>query len=765
LLRPDGRAGTPTSSLAAAEQYYLCWGRTWERAAWLKARPCAGDLSLGEQLMERLRPFRYRRSLDYGMLEDIGAMRDRIAAAARADQARLDLKTGPGGIRELEFLVQAQQLIWAGRRPVVRESGTLAAIGRLQEHDLLPEGVEGKALSEAYLFLRALEHRVQWAQEAQTQSLPADDDEAAWFRLAHCFGLEPVAGVARVKELLGETRAVVEGAWRMLMSGRGGEASPSPVMDQRVISSRSGDYTAALDPFATPEERRRSLETLGFSDVADAERRLVGMARLGESRRMSEVAWRRFEQVAPSLLRLTASSAAPNAALARLESFVSRAGARATTYALLQENPAVMDTLVRLFASSEFLSERLIAHPELLDALVLRGQGGEVQPRDVEALWDELKADLARRGDEAGALSTLRTFHTVELLRIGLSDLASSLPDPGTPHPWLTDLAKACVRGAHAIASDALRDRYGPLVPGSDLSTPDPLAVVGMGSLGSNWMTYGSDLDLVFLYGGAPDQGGSGLDVDPRTWANRWSQRLITALTVLTREGRCYEVDMRLRPDGSAGQIVVPLTGFRAYHRDRGRPWERLALCRSSLVASQDRAFAEEVNEALVELRHLGVDAGRIAVAESQHMRSRQRAELAPEKPGTYDLKLGDGGLVDIEFAVACVQVTRPAGHPVCRLADPVAAIECLRADGWLDEQFAEQLCGGYSFLRSVESQLRLRSGRGADRLVFPSPAADAVARALDLGAASELERLVVDWRNQLRVATAHVFDGVDSGR
>ena len=526
-------------------------------------------------------------------------------------------------------------------------------------------------------------------------------------------------------------------------------------------------YTAALDPFATPEERRRSLEALGFQDVPDAERRLVGMAQLGESRRMSELAWRRFEQVAPSLLRLVASSASPNAALARVESFVSRAGARATTYALLQENPAVMATLVRLFASSEFLSERLIAHPELLDALVLRGQGGEVAPRGSESLWPELEAELAQRSDESGCLSSLRTFHTVELLRIGLSDLGAALPEPGTPHPWLSELARTCVQGAHSIASQALRERSGPLLGELGEGSADPLAVVGMGSLGSNWMTYGSDLDLVFLYGGTVEAQATTVDgdLDPRTWANRWSQRLITALTVLTREGRCYEVDMRLRPDGSAGQIVVSLDGFRAYYRDRARPWERLALCRSSLVASPNTDFGTAVDELLVELRHLGSDAGRAAVAESQHMRQRQRDELAPESAGSYDLKLGHGGLTDIEFAVACVQVTRPLGHPVCRISDPLQAIECLRDDAWLSRETADGLCQGYHFLRAVESQLRLRSGRGADRLVFPSPDAETVSRALDLGSPSELERLVVDWREQLRAATARVFDAVESGR
>ena len=744
-LRPDGRAGASVPSLAAAEQYYLTWGRTWERAAWLKARPCAGDLELGEDLLRRVAPFRFRRSMDFGTLQDLAAMRDRISEAARAGRLEADLKRGPGGIREIEFLVQAWQLIWAGRDPSLRVRPTLLALPLLAERGVLSVDDAGQ-LAAAYRFLRFVEHRLMWPQEAQTQRLPAEDDRDAWTVLALACG----ATIPELRARLDRHRGVVLEAWAGLLK----DSDPTPA-----------ERTVLGDPFASQQERRAALEELGFSDPVDAERRLSELARPGARDRMSPTAWRRFEEVVPRLVGLAGASGDPDAALVRLQAFVGRVGARGTTYALLAGNPQVARTLVRLFAGSAFLSELLCAHPELLDALVLRGRGGERPPSGTEELQAALVPQLEARPEVDDALLALRTFQVSELLRIGLADLGDGLPGDGLPCAWLTALARVCVRGGHALAVRAMDRRHGPL-PGSG-GDPAPLAVVGMGSLGSGWMTYGSDLDLVFLYepGAANTPSTGRRPLDPASWAARWSQRVITGLSAPTREGRCYGVDMRLRPDGIQGPLVVPVEGFSAYYRERARPWQRIALCRADVASCPDPDLAHRIEGRLAVARCPGDLRATDVVDEARAMRERQRAALPPESPGRVDLKKGGGGLTDVEFAVACLQVTRQSGHPAARIADPMLAMEALERSSDIRSDVAAELSDAWRFVRRVEARLRLGSGRGADDLRFPSVAAERVATSLELGSADALARLLTERRQTIGRRCDELLRDVSSGR
>lgn len=742
-LRPDGRAGPPTTALAAAEDYYLTYGRTWERAAWLKARPCGGDLELGEELLERIAPFRYRRSMDFGTLQDLGAMRDRISDAARHGDLASDLKRGPGGIREVEFLVQAQQLVWGGRDPELRTPGTLEAMRRLEARSVLPDHVQADRLSAAYRFLRAVEHRLQWAEEAQTQRLPQATDTAGWARLARLMDFEEdVEGFASA---LAEHRATIEQAWAGLLSG---------------TESISTSFPALVDPFAQPAERRRDLRAIGFEDPEVADGLLQELAQASARERMRPEAWRRFERIAPRLLQLAAGSADPDVALGRLRTFIARVGARGTTYSLLAENPRVMQTLVRLFAESGYLSELLCAHPELLDALVLRGRGGAP---GFEALEERLAEQLNARPDPDDAMLAMRTFHTSELLRVGLADLTQDPAVGVLPCSSLADLARVCVGGAVEIGTRRMVPRHGRL-PAAD-GGPRGFAVLGLGSLGSGWMTYGSDLDLVFLYAddpaNAPSEGGRPLD--PTTWSARWSQRVITALSAPTREGRCYEVDMRLRPDGSGGSLVASVSSFAAYLRDRARPWERLALCRAAVVAATQPSVASAVADMLAAARARGAGYGAEIVAEARSMRARQEREVAREVEGRLHLKTGRGGLTDVEFAVACVQTTRAPGHPAARVADPLEALDVLTQTGDIAADPATDLARGYRMLRRVEARLRLRSGRGADLLQFPSDEADRVASALAMGSAVNMRTAIDAARDSIAAASEALLTQVEA--
>jgi [glutamine synthetase] adenylyltransferase / [glutamine synthetase]-adenylyl-L-tyrosine phosphorylase len=707
-LRPDGVAGPTTVTAASAEQYYLTWGRTWERAAWLKARVCAGDADLGADLLERLAPFRYRRSMDFATLEDIALLRDRIASAARRVPLEQDLKRGPGGIRELEFFLQALQLVWAGRDAQLRLAGAMPALRALTAQGVLPDGVDPEPLAAAWRLLRAVEHRLQWPEEAQTQRLPTDDE--GWLQLANAFDQPELSTPDALRSALARARETVQDAWNRLMLR--GEQAEEP--------------TDAVDPFASTQERVQTLARLGFDKPQAAARRIGELAHGGRDRRMSQDAWRRFQRVTPRLVDLAARSQEPDVALARLSAFLQRVGARGTTFALLQDNPGVAETLIRLFARSAHLSELFVAHPELLDALVLRGRGGEQPPQTEAVLWDRMQAEIAARPDGDDAMLAMRTLRTSELLRIGLADLAGSLPDDGLPNRWLSALAAALVRGAATLGLRTLEARHG---RPRRADGGAPLAVIGLGSLGSGWMTYGSDLDLAFVWGGAEGESDGPKPIDGRRWASRWSQRLVTALTAPTREGTCYEVDLRMRPDGSGGSVVGTLDGFADYYAVRARPFEKLALCRARVVATTSDGFEAECADVLAGA--LAVADPIQLVAEAREMRRRQLQQLGPVPAGTHPLKRGRGGLADLEFALATMQCTRPADHAARRAPDPLDALGHAQDEGVLTP--SEGACAGdaWRLLRRVEGQLRLRSGQGADRLVLPSEQGSRVASAL----------------------------------
>ena len=365
-LRPEGRTGPPTSTLAAAENYFLTYGRTWERAAWLKARPAAGDLSLGNELLSAIEPFRFRRHLDFGTLEDLAIMRDRIAASARRDALQRDLKRGPGGIREIEFLVQATQLAWCGRDLSLRVLSTVPALRALDARGVLPSDLRVEELIADYRFLRAVEHRIQWELEAQTQTLPNHADEASWDRLARAMGN---AQTGQFRDELSEVRGRVEAAWSL-------------------VFTQDPDHEALhlVDPFATVDERTQELEALGFQDPTEAAGRIQRLAEPDARQRMRASTWRHFERLVPRLATLAAQSSDPDAALARLERFVGRVGARGAPYELLHENPSAMEPLIRLF----FEHRAFTAEASERTALVLAWYA--------LGIWASCLSNLATRG-------------------------------------------------------------------------------------------------------------------------------------------------------------------------------------------------------------------------------------------------------------------------------------------------------------------------------------------------------------------------------
>ncbi|TMA38207.1 MAG: bifunctional [glutamate--ammonia ligase]-adenylyl-L-tyrosine phosphorylase/[glutamate--ammonia-ligase] adenylyltransferase [Deltaproteobacteria bacterium] len=694
-LRPGGGEGPLAVSLGAALSYYEAFGQTWERAAWLKARPVGGDRQLGAALLDALVPFVQRRYLDFGTIEDLQVMKRRVDASLRDPGARArDVKLGRGGIREVEFVVQAQQLVHGGKDPRVQARSTLGALARLSSCGYVdPE--QAAALAVAYRFLRDVEHKLQIVHERQTHLVPRDEAEVA--ALARRLGFRGPEAVAQFWATHARHTAVVHEAFAALFHG--------PAEERR--RERDPEIDALLEGLDDVEATHARLERLGFADPPAA-RRELRLLREGpphapaSPRRRAALA-----ALAPALLVELARSATPDHALHHLATFFSTVGARTSYLHLLLENLEVMRLLVRLFATSEFLSQFFLRHPELLDSLVRADLVQIVRSR--AGMVEELDARLAAASDLETELDTLRRFRHEEFLRIGVHDIQGKL-EPDEVAAQLTSLAETCVGAALALARREVLVRSG--APGGPAA--EGLAVLGMGTLGAGELGYNSDLDLIFVYDTGEAAWWSGRTT-PHEFFTRIAQRTISALQTPTREGLAYRIDTRLRPSGNQGSLVCSAEAFEAYHRTSAQLWERQALIRARLVAGPPALAArlEEIRTRFVYGR--GLDAAERL--EMVRMRERIERERGSGRGELGDIKTGRGGLVDIEFLVQMLQLAHGHDHPAVRVRDTRGALAALAAEGILSDDEARALGGGYAFLRAVASRLRLERDQPGEAL------------------------------------------------
>ena len=694
-LRPGGGEGPLAVSLPATVSYYEAFGQMWERAVWLKARPVGGDRDLGLALLAELHPFVYRRYLDFGTIEDLQAMKERIDASLRDPAARArDVKLGRGGIREVEFVVQAQQLVHGGKDPRVQERSTLGALARLSACGYVAAETAA-ALGDAYRFLRDVEHKLQIVHERQTHRVPSDGP--ALTALARRLGFRGSDAVARFEATHAGHTAVVHEAFAALFHGAA----------EARRRERDPAIDALLETLDDPEATHTHLARLGFADPTTAR----GDLRLlhdgpphapASARRRAALA-----ALAPALLAEVGRSAAPDHVLRHLATFFSTVGARTSYLHLLLENPGVMRLLVRLFATSGFLSAFFLRHPELLDSLVradlvqiVRSRGG---------MAEELGARLAAAPDLEAALDTLRRFRNEEFLRIGVHDIQDKLGAEEVT-AQLTWLAETCLEAALAIARREVLARTG--LP------PEPstagLAVLGMGTLGAGELTYNSDLDLIFVYDAGDAAWWAGR-ATPHEFFTRIAQRTISALQTPTREGIAYRIDTRLRPSGNQGSLVCSFEAFEAYHRSSAQLWERQALVKARVVAGPPELAArlEDVRTRFVYGRGLDSDE-RVAIA---RMRERIERERGGECGTVANIKTGRGGLVDVEFLVQALQLTHGHDHPLVRSRDTGGALAALAAAGLLDAGEARALRDAWTFLRALERRLRLERDQPEEML------------------------------------------------
>ena len=635
-LRPFGNAGRVALSFAAMELYFQREGRDWERYAWQKARPVAGDLAAGERFLASLRPFVYRRYLDYGALDGLRTMKAAIAAeVARKDMAD-DLKRGPGGIREIEFLAQALQLIRGGREPALRERRLLPALRALVAAGHV-DAEAGQGLIDAYRYLRVLENRVQMLGDAQVHALPADPVQRE--RIAR--GL----GHARMASLDGELqqmRARVASEFAALLAPR---------------ELPAGDSDLALYWRGLPDAGDADvLVAAGFAAGNELHRSLCDFARAPGVRELSDTTRARLDRVLPVLLQAAAHSTQADAALRRLLPLLHTLLKRASYLALLDEQPAALQRLVEAVSRSALLGERLAAHPLLLDELLDRRVTGELPDR--AAMQVECESAL-RDGDAEASLLALNEVRQALSFRIALAllDARCDAQSCAQRLAWLADAVVACVL---RIALDEMRAAHGGIEGGR-------FAVLGYGSLGGEELGFGSDLDLVFLYDAQSDvQSDGARSLDAPRWFARLGQKIVALLGAGTGAGRLFEVDVRLRPDGAKGLLVSSLASFSEYQRERAWTWEHQALVRARAVAGDATliaAFDRLREEVLARPRD-----AKALVDDVSSMRRRMRAELDRSDAAVFDLpmfdlKQGEGGLVDLEFLLQFLAMRDAAAH------------------------------------------------------------------------------------------------------
>ena len=661
-LRPEGRSGPICNALPAAERYYETFGRTWERQAWLRARSAAGDRALGDELLAALDPFIYPRNVEPRMVEEVRGLRalfrDPADASGALGDTGFDVKLGSGGIRDVEMVVQALQLLHAGKRTDLRERNTPRALPRLVVAGLLGDR-EAQTLLDAYRFWRRLEHRVQVATGAQRHRLPATDEARGAFARGLGF-----ADLAAFDTEVAARRAAVEAIAATL-----GE----PPAEAHLAAAR------LLDPMRDREELERRVTTAGFRDVEVA---VDTLERIGA-------------RMPVAFLEEAIASPNPDRALAHFRDLALRGSVG--LMALLRDHPRLVRMLGTLFGTSDRLAELLVRHPEMWEPF-LDGLGERI--RSLEELSRRLAARIAEETDDADeetepdeetVLRTIRTFQAEEILRIGLHDVAGSL-QPLEVSAQLSDLAEVCLSAGITAALPALEARLG--------KPRTALTVLGLGSLGAREMRYGSDLDLVFLYGAA---GESDSGVDHREWFVRASQRFIATMEAMLEEGRLYQVDTRLRPSGEQGMLVTSWASFERYHREESAAWERVALLRARIVWTDEPAAARDARaRALTSLAFdLPVDDDRFR-ADLRRVRGRVERERGKVPDGSRHLQFDPGGIMDVELLVALGQL-RHAGDPEVRTTSTEAVLGRLVALGW-----PAVLRDDYAVLRRTALRLRL---------------------------------------------------------
>ncbi len=678
-LRPDP-ASTPTAiALPSAFSYYETVGQNWERAALIKARPVAGDLPIGEAFVEELAPFIWRKYFDFAAIADIHAMKRQIHAVRGHEKIAVaghNIKLGRGGIREIEFFVQTQQLVFGGRRPALRGSRTLDMLSALRADGWISPEAEAE-LTEAYRFLRTIEHRLQMLDDEQTQTLPLEAGSLS--RFARFCGY---ADTRRFSKALTDQARLVEKHYARLF-----EEAADLTSDQGNLV-----FTGTTDD----PETLTTLRRMGFTnppEVAETVRGWhFGRRQAVTSPRAREV----LTELVPLLLSAFARSADPDGALAAFDRALGRMPAAVELFSILKSHKPLLSHFADILGSAPRLAEIVASRPHLLDAIIDPTFSAPAQ--DVRAIEARIAAAVGEPELLEDFLDRLRETgqHKIFLVSARTISGTLSLEQAGAAY---ADVAEAVIRLALADVERRFVAEHG-RVPGGRM------AILGMGRLGSREMTATSDLDLVALYDfddDHPDSDGA-RPLNAVVYYGRLTQRLISALTVPTRKGILYAVDMRLRPSGNKGPAATQFKGFVSYQREDAETWEHMALVRARPVAG-DESLIADAGEAIRQVLTNPRDAARVR-KHAREMRDLIATEKGDSNP--WELKLVAGGLLDIEFIAQTLVLIHAHEHPDIIANNTGEVLARAARLGLIDPNDCDTLRQGYALMRDLFQWQRL---------------------------------------------------------
>jgi [glutamine synthetase] adenylyltransferase / [glutamine synthetase]-adenylyl-L-tyrosine phosphorylase len=701
-LRPEGRMGAVILSLEGYRAYVAERAELWERQALIKARPCTGDPAVAARFLELIRPFVFRPGVDPAIVGEIRRMKRAIDRSLRAKGSqRRNVKLGIGGIREVEFLVQALQLLYGGDDPWLRERNTLRAIFRLTGRGYLSPEL-GRFLGDALVHLRTVEHRLQLVHEFQTHTLP--DDAAELGRLARRMSVaRPARDAAR--RFLAEHRRITGGVHRAF-----GEFFAAPPETESGPGIRIPSYTALkatgfTDPDRARQNLRLVLEGRPLVPYPDAARRALTV-------------------MFPVLLDALWQSPDPDEALNQFERFVAAAGPRTAYLELLASRPDLLGNLVKLCARGELVTQLLVTQPELLTALADPTTfAAPKRKRDFRAA---LAGVFAPRADALTRKDNLRRIKQAEELGItwrmllGVTDVESYSLE-------MTALADAAVAVAWLMAFEETAAQYG--APRDEAGRVIPAAIIGLGKFGGRELSTGSDLDLFVVYSPAGVTDGA-QHVDAHDFYGRVVESFAALLGDITSAGIVFPVDLRLRPGSKGSGFATSLDAVEQYYREWADPWERQTLTRARLVGGDPRlgrTLRRELGALLYGPRALPPD-----LKELRALRERMEKELGKENAGRLHVKFGRGGLVDVEFITQALQMLNGRRLPALRRANTIRAIAAIKEAGLLSGADSDALVEQYRFLRRVSVGLRLFGARPADTLEPAGPVAARLAKSLE---------------------------------
>jgi len=732
-LRPEGRMGPVAMSLDAYGAYHRDRAELWERQALLKARAVTGDQDVGARFMDWAGRTVYRAGVDERVLPAIHGMKREIDRALRgrhAEASARNVKLGRGGIREVEFLVQALQLLYGGDDPWLRERNSLKALFRLTERGYLAPDL-GRRLSHALVHLRTVEHRLQILHEFQTHTLPDDPIELG--RLARRLAIDAPPRVA-ARRFTTEHRAVTRDVHRAFREFFGERPAPAPSRP-RLPSRMALVATGFADPERALQNLRMIIEGRPLVPYPGALR--TALARLQ-----------------PVLLDACWKSPDPDEALNQFERFLAAAGPRAGYVELLAARPELVGGLVRVCAGGDLLAQLLVAQPELLvslaDPAVLEGRRTRADFRAALASVFAPGLGAAEQRDRLRRIKQAQELTVVWRYLLGVTDIDRYSRE-------MTALAEATLAAGWLMALGAQVERHG--VPRDARGRFVPAVIVGLGKLGGRELTTGSDLDLFVTFGradaGTADGETDGPErVDAHTFYSGAVERLASALGDITPAGIAFAIDLRLRPGSKGSGFAAGVDALERYYEEHGDLWERQSLTRARLLLG-DRALARRVRATLRRLVYRApLPAG--ALKEIRDVRRRMEVELGKETRGRWHVKLGRGGLVDIEFLAQALQLVHGATHPEVRTASTTAALAALGRIAALPA--ADALAARYRFLRRVSTALRLLGARPTDTLELAGPMPARVAAALGLPSREALLAAYREATDAVRAAYTEVF-------